>query len=134
MRPTVVTLLLCVAAFAIFVGVFSVAGGAIKLRYGDGLALIGISIGCLELFVAGSIIVLIALSNKMGGKTQGWLLIGCSIIGICTLVGIAVIGSLYAYSVDYFFGALLSLTGISFGALLILPLFVGIGTIRVTPS
>lgn len=134
MRPTVVTLLLCVSVFAIFVGVFSAAGGAIKLRHGDGLALIGISIGCLELFVAASIIALVALSNKMAGKTQGWLLIGCSILGICTLVGIAVIELLYVFSVDYYFGGLLWLTGIAFGALLILQLFVGIGTIRVTPS
>ncbi|MXW54578.1 MAG: hypothetical protein F4X44_12370 [Gammaproteobacteria bacterium] len=132
MTPPQITQLLGGSAFAIFVGIFSVAAGLMAFRFGDGLAPIGIWIGCLELSVASATITVFALRGSIGCKTQGWLLIGCSLLGICTLTGLALVRYLFVYSSDWFFGGLLEITGFLFGVLLVLLLFLGIGFVRAT--
>ena len=80
-----------------------------------------------------AVISAIVLRDTIGRKTQGYMLVGCSLMGICTLAVLAVVYALVESS-DWVFAGLIEITGFLFGVFLIILLFLGIGSVRASST
>ena len=119
------------AAILSFVGVFSIAGGALALKFGESLAPFGFGLGCVEFLIAMTTVAVVLQVGNPGLRTQGKLFVGCSILGACMLV-VCFIAIYLNRSVDFFYSGFVFLTGMLFGLILARLMRVGMENLRDT--
>lgn len=121
------------AAILSFVGVISIGGGALALRFGESLAPFGFGLGCVEFLIAMTTVAVVLHVGNPGLRTQGKLIIGCSIVGACTLV-VCFIGLYLNRSVDFIYFGFVFLTSMLFGFVLARLVRVGMENLRDTKT
>ena len=121
------------AAILSFVGVISIAGGALALRFGESLAPFGFGLGCVEFVIALTTIAVVLQVGNPCLRTQGKLFVGCSIVGACILV-VCFIALYFSRSVNFIYFGYILLTSILFGFILALLVRVGIENLRDTKN
>lgn len=119
------------AAILSFVGVFSIAGGALALRFGESLAPLGFGLGCVEFVIAMTTVTVVLQVGNPNLRTQGKLIVGCSIVGACILV-VSFIALYLSRSVDYVYFWIIFLTSMLFGFILARLMRVGLENLRDT--
>lgn len=121
------------AAILSFVGVISIAGGALALRFGESLAPFGFGLGCVEFLIAMTTVAVVLQIGNPSLRTQGKLFVGCSILGACILV-VCFIGLYFDRSVSYIYFGYVFLTSILFGLILVRLVRVGMENFRDTKN
>ena len=121
------------AAILNFVGVISIAGGALALRFGESLAPIGFGLGCVEFIIAMTTVAVVLQVGNPGLRTQGKLFVGCSIMGACILI-VCYIGLFSNRSVAFVYSGFIFLTSVVFGLILARLMRVGMDNLRDTKN